>query len=111
MSLKRTVCALTLAAIAATAGVSARHLVTADGDRHDADGGGNRHVAWCHERFASYRERDNSFQPRNGLRAPCISPYHADRLNLSAQHSDPDPGTTGAISRNPIHGREPPVGD
>lgn len=111
MSLKRTVFSLTLAAIAATAGVSARHLVTAPYDRHDADKGTNRHVAWCHERFASYREQDNSFQPRGGSRAPCISPYYADRLNLLARESDTDPGTTGAIVRLPMQNGDPPAGD
>lgn len=110
MSLKRTVCALTLAAIAATAGVSAQHLVTADGDRHHVHSSGNRHVDWCHDRFTSYRQRDNSFQPRTGLRALCISPYHADRLKLIARHSDTDPETTGAIPRNPMHVGEPPAG-
>lgn len=111
MSLKRTVCALCLAAIAATAGVSARHLVSADGDGQGAYRGENRHVAWCHDRFKSYRQWDNSFQPRKGPRAPCLSPYHADRLKLFAQHSLTDPDTTGAIRRRPMQDGDPPAGN
>lgn len=34
------------------------------------------HVNWCYNRFRSYRERDNTFQPYHGGRRPCISPYN-----------------------------------
>lgn len=33
------------------------------------------HFAWCNQRYRSYRAYDNSFQPYNGPRRPCISPY------------------------------------
>jgi len=33
------------------------------------------HVQWCYNRFRSYRSSDNTFQPYNGPRRPCISPY------------------------------------
>ena len=34
-----------------------------------------RHVDWCYDRYRSYRESDNTFQPYNGPRRECISPY------------------------------------
>ncbi|PBB93905.1 BA14K family protein [Mesorhizobium sp. WSM3864] len=33
------------------------------------------HVQWCHDRYRSYRAWDNTFQPYNGPRRQCISPY------------------------------------
>lgn len=38
-------------------------------------GGGGSHVQWCYDRYRSYREYDNSWQPYNGPRRECISPY------------------------------------
>lgn len=38
-------------------------------------GGGNAHVRWCHNRYRSYRAYDNTFQPYNGRRQQCYSPY------------------------------------
>jgi hypothetical protein len=38
-------------------------------------GGGNAHVQWCYSRYRSYRAFDNSFQPYNGPRRQCYSPY------------------------------------
>ena len=35
----------------------------------------NAHVRWCHERWRSYRASDNSYQPYNGPRRACVSPY------------------------------------
>lgn len=35
----------------------------------------NSHVAWCHARYRSYRSWDNSWQPYNGPRRICQSPY------------------------------------
>ena len=37
--------------------------------------GNSRHVDWCINRFRSYRASDNTFQPYNGPRRQCISPY------------------------------------
>ena len=36
---------------------------------------GNAHENWCYSRYRSYRAWDNSFQPYNGPRRECISPY------------------------------------
>jgi len=36
---------------------------------------GNAHVEWCYSRYRSYRASDNTFQPYNGPRRQCISPY------------------------------------
>lgn len=33
------------------------------------------HVAWCYDHYKSYRERDDTFQPYNGPRKRCNSPY------------------------------------
>ncbi|WP_404809895.1 BA14K family protein [Microvirga lenta] len=33
------------------------------------------HVAWCEQRWKSYRVSDNSYQPYNGPRQACVSPY------------------------------------
>ena len=33
------------------------------------------HVRWCHSRYRSYRAWDNSWQPNNGPRRQCRSPY------------------------------------
>jgi len=36
---------------------------------------GNSHVNWCYNRYRSYRAYDNTFQPYNGPRRQCYSPY------------------------------------
>lgn len=33
------------------------------------------HVDWCYNRYRSYRASDNTFQPYNGPRQQCYSPY------------------------------------
>lgn len=33
------------------------------------------HVDWCYARYRSYRASDNTFQPYNGPRRQCLSPY------------------------------------
>jgi hypothetical protein len=33
------------------------------------------HVSWCYDRWRSYREYDNTYQPYNGPRRQCVSPY------------------------------------
>lgn len=35
----------------------------------------NSHVNWCLERYRSYRLEDNSYQPYNGPRRACESPF------------------------------------
>ncbi|WP_455274091.1 BA14K family protein [Rhizobium herbae] len=36
---------------------------------------GGSHVEWCANRYRSYRAYDNSYQPNNGPRRECNSPY------------------------------------
>ncbi|WP_280777215.1 BA14K family protein [Rhizobium sp. SG_E_25_P2] len=36
---------------------------------------GNPHRRWCRNHYRSYRAYDNSFQPYNGPRRQCMSPY------------------------------------
>jgi hypothetical protein len=45
------------------------------GRGRDRMGNWDRHVAWCQDRYKSYRESDNTFQPYNGSRQECVSPY------------------------------------
>lgn len=40
-----------------------------------ARSGGSAHVQWCYDRWRSYRASDNSYQPYNGPRRQCVSPY------------------------------------
>lgn len=37
--------------------------------------GGDGHVQWCMQTYRSYRVSDNTFQPYNGPRQECVSPY------------------------------------
>jgi hypothetical protein len=39
-------------------------------------GFGNAHINWCYNRYRSYREYDNTFQPYNGPRRECYSPHY-----------------------------------
>lgn len=34
------------------------------------------HVQWCYNRWRSYRAADNTYQPNNGPRRLCVSPYN-----------------------------------
>jgi len=36
---------------------------------------GSAHVRWCYDRYRSYRAYDNTFQPYDGPRQQCYSPY------------------------------------
>lgn len=36
---------------------------------------GGGHVDWCYSRYRSYRASDNTYQPYNGPRRQCNSPY------------------------------------
>lgn len=35
----------------------------------------DRHVDWCYDRYRSYRASDNTYQPYQGRRRQCHSPY------------------------------------
>ena len=37
---------------------------------------GSAHYQWCENRYRSYRASDNTFQPYNGPRQQCNSPYN-----------------------------------
>jgi Ni/Co efflux regulator RcnB len=36
---------------------------------------GGSHEEWCYDRYRSYRAYDNTYQPYNGARRQCYSPY------------------------------------
>ncbi|QIB32827.1 BA14K family protein [Ancylobacter pratisalsi] len=36
---------------------------------------GNAHIRWCAANYRSYRAYDNTYQPYNGPRRQCVSPY------------------------------------
>ncbi|HEV2901323.1 MAG TPA: BA14K family protein [Pseudaminobacter sp.] len=59
-----------LAAFAAGAIISG-----AINDQPVYSGGGSAHVQWCYDRWRSYRSYDNTYQPSNGPRRQCVSPY------------------------------------
>lgn len=44
-------------------------------DNQSAVRSGSAHVRWCQNRWRSYRAYDNSYQPYNGPRRVCTSPY------------------------------------
>lgn len=46
-----------------------------DGPRYAPRARGSAHVDWCYDRYRSYRASDNTFQPYNGPRQQCYSPY------------------------------------
>lgn len=37
---------------------------------------GSSHTQWCYDRYRSYRASDNTFQPYEGPRQQCYSPYN-----------------------------------
>ncbi len=37
--------------------------------------GGDAHTNWCYSRYRTYRASDNTYVPRAGVRAECVSPY------------------------------------
>lgn len=45
-----------------------------DGPRYR--GGGSAHVQWCYDRWLTYRDWDNTYQPTRGGRRQCNSPYN-----------------------------------
>jgi hypothetical protein len=46
-----------------------------NGGNYDGEALPGDHVAYCENRYRSYRVSDNSFQPYNGPRQVCVSPY------------------------------------
>ncbi len=44
-------------------------------DNPPAYASGDAHVRWCYNRYRSYRASDNTYQPYNGPRRQCNSPY------------------------------------
>lgn len=43
--------------------------------RYYRDSYSSAHVEWCYDRYRSYRAYDNTYQPYNGPRRQCYSPY------------------------------------
>lgn len=41
----------------------------------NSHGASSRHVRWCENRYRSYRRYDDTFQPYNGPRRRCNSPF------------------------------------
>lgn len=55
--------------LAAFGALSVGAAIANSADRSD------RHEEWCEDRYRSYRAWDNTFQPYNGPRKQCNSPY------------------------------------
>ncbi|MBX3572981.1 MAG: BA14K family protein [Mesorhizobium sp.] len=49
-----------------------RNLATGGSSRLE---GAQNHVDWCASRYRSYRASDDTFQPFEGPRKPCLSPF------------------------------------
>jgi len=49
--------------------------IIANQPRTTVRGSSSAHVEWCYNRYKSYRASDNTFQPYNGPRQQCFSPY------------------------------------
>ncbi len=47
----------------------------ANNNNYNAYAGGSAHVQWCYDRYRSYRAYDNTYQPYDGPRRQCYSPY------------------------------------
>jgi hypothetical protein len=43
------------------------------------------HLDWCHGRYRSYRESDNTYQPYSGGRKECVSPHMAETTGNAGQ--------------------------
>jgi hypothetical protein len=52
-----------------------RHYYVYPAPRRAYQSGWNAHVAWCYDRWRSYREYDNTYQPFHGPRRECRSPF------------------------------------
>ncbi|MEW9836586.1 BA14K family protein [Mesorhizobium sp. ZMM04-4] len=48
----------------------------ANNNNYVYQGGGSAHEHWCYDHYRSYRAWDNTFQPYNGPRRQCYSPYN-----------------------------------
>lgn len=44
-----------------------------------------QHLAWCSDRYRSYRQSDNTYQPYSGGRKPCVSPHVAGTTGTAGQ--------------------------
>ncbi|MBP1850138.1 BA14K family protein [Rhizobium halophytocola] len=42
------------------------------------------HLDWCGNRYRSYRASDNSYQPYDGSRTQCVSPYSDGAMNMAS---------------------------
>ncbi|ASP33850.1 BA14K family protein [Labrenzia sp. VG12] len=71
--------------------------------------GSNRHLAWCFNRYRSYRLMDNSFQPYHGPRQECLSPYEQERRALFVGYPDQAPEIL--FRDQAVAGAEPTEGD
>lgn len=51
------------------------------------------HVEWCMARYSSYRAEDGTYQPYNGKRRHCISPY----MTVESNVSEPEAGAAEEV--------------
>ena len=52
-----------------------RYVYREPASRYYARGLSPQHYRWCYDRYRSYRDYDNSYQPYSGPRRRCYSPY------------------------------------
>lgn len=65
-----------LAAFAAGAIIAGSAAQAAPSRSYGSGGVNPRHYDWCAGRYRSYDARSNTFQPYNGPRQQCLSPYY-----------------------------------
>ena len=67
-----------------------------------------RHIDWCYDRYRSYRPEDNSYQPFNGRRRACVSPFMPGAMageNLGPDAFDEAPETIEVSMDDPYSRR------
>lgn len=58
-------------------GGGVRAAIASDNNSSSADPTINpKHYQWCEDHYKSYRASDNTYQPYNGPRKQCLSPYY-----------------------------------
>ncbi|HEV7436473.1 MAG TPA: BA14K family protein [Pseudorhizobium sp.] len=56
---------------------------------------GTQHAQWCSDRYRSYRAEDNSYQPYEGPRKQCESPYLLREETIASNSQIHQPQTDG----------------
>lgn len=81
---------------------------TATGAVDPMDLASTAHAHWCSGQYRSYRVEDNSYQPYNGPRRECESPYMADLEVIASRDANlPDEAVYEDIAESGLPAAEP----